>query len=52
MLMLSYSDTLTTSMGIYDGAGATKSWLPSATLKKSFALIGQSLKDTETFYLN
>ena len=26
MLMLSYSDTLTTSMGIWNGAGVTKTW--------------------------
>ena len=36
MLVLSHSDTHTTSMGIWDGAGATKSWLHSGTLKKVF----------------
>ena len=44
--------TLATSMGILDGAGATKSWFHSATLTKSFALIKQSLSSAEIFYLD
>ena len=51
LLVLTYSDTLTTSIGIWDDAGATRSWLHSATLKKSCALISKTLTVIEIFFL-
>ena len=44
--------TLTISIGIWHSAGVTKSWLHPATLKKSFALIKNSLEATEILYLD
>ena len=39
-------------MGIWDGAGATKSWLHSATVKKYFGVIKKSREETQILYLD
>ena len=46
------SDQSRRSPGAWHGAGATKSWFDSATLKKSFALNSKCFKTTEMFYLD
>ena len=44
--------TLTTSIGIWHSAGATKSWLHSPGRSKSFAVIKNSLNSTEILCLD
>ena len=44
--------TLTTSIGIWQGAGVTKSWLQSPGRSKSFAGNKNSLNSNELFYLD
>ena len=51
-LSLWHTHTHTTTIGIWDVAGATRSWLHSGKEKKSYAEIQKSLNSTEILHLD